>query len=267
VRIGRAFILTSSLALAAACVSTSGLDDHPVEPPPDAGVDAQIDAGSAEDAAVDQSSPVEDADASIDVFSVDGGGKLADLRELFAAPLDPSLWYTYITSPFTSSQASEQLHLVCQSKVTNKAAYIKTLRWFDGNASSVHVNLVTAGNAGIASETNIDFVWMKITDAKVGGGAVEIGVASGDLYAKRFANTVGTVITSTKYLPVTMAWLRLREASGSMFWEYAQTVTGPWQVLHTETAPMAVDTVTVEVGVGGYPGTPGEVIIDNINGP
>jgi hypothetical protein len=265
VRIGPAFVLTSSLAAAAACVSTYGADAPPPAETPDAAAPPE-DGGV--DPVADQSSPPQDAtDPPIDVTVTDGGGKLGDFRELFAAPLDPSLWYTYLPSPFTSSQASEQLHLVCNSKVTSKAAFIKTMRWFDATGSSVHMNLVTAGNAGITSETNITYVWLKLQDAKVGGGAAEIGVATGNLYAKRFVADVGSELATTKYLPVNMAWLRLRAAAGAIMWEYAQNVAGPWQVLYTETAQMAVDTVSIELGTGGYPGTPGEVIVDSINGP
>ena len=267
VRIGRFFVLTSMLALAAACVSTSGFDNPPPEPTPDASIDSATDTTVTQDASVDENAPIEDADATFDVLSVDGGGKLADFREDFSQPLDPSLWYLYFVSPFSFSQASAQLHLFCPSKVTNKLAYLKTLRWFDANSSSVHVNLVTAGAAGIASETNQSLFWLKIADAK-SSNAVEIGVSNGRLYAKHFVNSsVGVDLQSSPYSAASMVWLRMRMAQAAVVWEYAALDTGPWSPLFTEPPQMSFDTVTLEMGIGGFPGTPGEVIVDNLNGP
>ena len=265
VRIGRIFVLTSTLALAAACVSTSGLDDPPPETPPDAGPDTTI--APSEDAAVDQTVPPEDVVAPIDVFSVDGGGKLADFREDFANPLDPSLWYLYFVAPFSYSQASEQMHFFCPTKVTNGLAYIKTLRWFDGNSSAVHVNLVTAGGAGVGGEGNVSFFWLKIGDA-ISSNAVEIGVQGGKLYAKHFLNSsVGVELKSATYNASSMVWLRMRTTPSAVVWESAQTLTGTWAPLFTEPPQMSFDTVTLEMGIGGFPGTPGEIIVDSINGP
>ena len=259
-RIGRAFVLTSSLAIAAACVSTSGLDNPPAVAPDAAGI---------EDAAVDESSqPVEDATPpSIDVDVLDAGGKLADLHEDFSGPLDPTLWYFYFPSPFSFSQASEQFHFFCPTKVTNGLGFIRTLRSFDANASSIHVNLVTAANTGIASESNVSFFWLKLADAK-SSNAVEIGVASGNLYAKHFVgSTTGATVAATPYAPATMVWLRLRTTPSEVVWEYAPTNPGTWMPLFTEPPQMVFDTTTVELGIGGFPGTPGEIIVDSLNGP
>lgn len=266
-RIGPAFVLTCSVAVAAACVSTAGLDNSRPDGP-DAATDATPDTTVTDDGAIaDQATPIADADASFDVFSVDGGGKLADLREDFSQPLDPSLWYLYFVSPFSFSQASGQLHLFCQTKVTNKLAYLKTLRWFDGTSSSATINLVTAGGAGMAGETNNSIFWMKIGDAK-SSNAVEIGVSNGKLYAKRFTNSsVGIDLTSFAYNPTEMVWLRVRMTPTLVLWEYAAVGTGPWNALHNEPPQMSFDTVTLEMGIGGFPGTPGEIIVDNLNGP
>jgi hypothetical protein len=253
--------------MAAACVSTEGLD-VPATDTPDAAAQADTSTPEETGATLDQSSPpLEDATPpGVDV-ATDGGGKLEDLRADFAAPLDPTLWYQYFVAPFSSSQASEQLHIFCPTKVTNKFAYVRTLRWFDATSSSVRLNLVTAGNAGISSETNLSYFWLKLLDAKSSGSAVEIGVAVGDIYAKHFVANVGTHLASKKYLPATMAFLRLSTTTGAIVWEHAQTANGPWETLFSEAPQMALDTVTVEIGVGAFPGTPGEIIVDSLNVP
>ena len=262
-RLGRVFVFTSCLAIGAACVSTEGLDAPPTGAP-----DASSDTEPTPDAPGDTATALEDAEAGgIDVLSVDGGGKLSDLRELFAAPLDPSLWSVWVPAPYSYSQASEQLHFFCTTKVTNNSlAYIRTSRWFDATVSSVHVNLVTAGAAGVTSETNRSYFWMKMRDAK-SSNAVEIGVGQGVIYAKRFLGGAETNVKAGQYLPATMVWLRLRTTTTAMMWETAQSVTGTWDVLHEEPLQMAVDTVTLELGIGGFPGTPGEIILDSVNGP
>ena len=69
------------------------------------------------------------------------------------------------------------------------------------------------------------------------------------------------------YSPSSMVWLRIRTMPSAVYWEYAAVGTGPWSPVFTEISQMSFDTVAFEMGIGGFPGTPGEIIVDNLNGP
>ena len=90
----------------------------------------------------------------------------------------------------------------------------------------------------------------------------------GHLYSKHFVNSsIGADVASLTYNPSAMVWLRMRMTPSAVVWEYAALDTGPWNALFTEPPQMSFDTVTVEMGIGGFPGTPGEIIVDNLNVP
>lgn len=135
---------------------------------------------------------------------------------------------------------------------------------YDATNSVLSVNLQKPGNSTTSSAV---FTWIKLQANRNNANAVEIGVNGGNLYAKKWVGgTVATFATASYNTnPSAMQWLRIRENLGTTYWEYASTYTGPWTTLASVPDPVMLSSVSVEMGVGAWPGTSGQMILDNVN--
>jgi len=132
------------------------------------------------------------------------------------------------------------------------------------------MKIVQPGTAGVSADAGSakgPVLWIKLRMDRLNANAVEIGILDGQLYAKQFVDNTAITMNPIPYVAAGMSWVRLREANGTTYWEYAASSSGPWMVLHSEPNPVELSSVDVEIGAGAWPGAVGTVIFDSVNVP
>ena len=178
------------------------------------------------------------------------GAAMSSLSDSFASDDLPALWYN-TDSPVT---------------VSGGAAVIPSSASYYGLGSTTAYNL--AGS----------YFSAKITPATTGGSATYLDLLSGiqiaEMYYDSSAGTlaadmwqgegVNTAVGSTAYNATSHAYWRIREASGTLYWDTSpdgSTWTNRWSHAHT----MDVTALTVTVTVGQSSGTGGSTLVADVN--
>lgn len=104
---------------------------------------------------------------------------------------------------------------------TSTAYGITSYGYFDLTNSGVWVQLVNPGSAGSAS--GVTCYPLSIQDAPGNGfnNTVQWELGNGSLYARSIVGGGGAPVWSAPYNPSAHAWLRIREASGTVYWDYS----------------------------------------------
>lgn len=128
-----------------------------------------------------------------------------------------------------------------------------------GTAFSAYVS--TAGNQAIPS--------LEAYPAKLlvdASNDLQMMIGLGTVYARKKVATSVTALGSIAYNSTTMKWFRIREATGTTYWDYSQDTTN-WTNLANAANPIAVTALypMVQAGNSATVGTSGTVIFDNIN--
>ena len=87
------------------------------------------------------------------------------------------------------------------------------------------------------------------------------------LRARQVVASVYSTLASVGYDSTTMAWWRIRELSGTTYWEYAAEQYGPYTVLHSATNPIAMTAaqVILQVFDAASDAAPGAAWFSNLN--
>jgi hypothetical protein len=194
-----------------------------------------------------------------DVDAAGAAPKVATLTETFDT-LDPSKWTVWQEAGYRVAAISGQLEIDQASWTSEGWGAIDSVIAYDATESEVRVQLVDAGNAATQYAT---LAWIKLRPDST--NSVEIGVNNGQLHAKKELQGTGSSILTVPYSPRSMQWLRLREATGMTYWEYASAACGPWYRLYSESDPVLMTAVRLEIGAGAWPGAVGTVLFDNVN--
>ncbi len=204
-------------------------------------------------------------DAAADSVVAKPRAKLSELADNFDTNrIDPMRWAAFSGVGYTTSATNQSLAIVNPATSSDWGG-VMSVDSYDATSSQIVVRLESAGSATGAAVEPI--VWVKLKQIATFGNAIEIGVSQNELYAKRFFGGGATILKTTPYSNTAMRWLRIREASGSVFWEYAAGQNGPWTFLHSETEMGDVTRVQLELGAGAWPGAMGTVVFDDINPP
>jgi outer membrane biosynthesis protein TonB len=188
--------------------------------------------------------------------------KLSTLSDNFGSnSLDPNRWMKYQGTNYSVGAASQQLRVINSVNCSNWGGIFSTNQ-YDATNSGLSINLVQPGNSSIQTAV---WTWAKLKSNRSNANAVEIGVHAGRLYAKRFVARTGITLASTTYNAARMQWLRVRESAGVTYWEYAANYQGPWTILFSAVDPIVLTSVSVEMGVGAWPGTSGTLLLKNVN--
>lgn len=104
--------------------------------------------------------------------------------------------------------------------------------------------------------------------SKDGANNVDWVILNGTIYARATIATVTSVLNSATYNATTHKWLRIRETSGTIFWEYA-TDGATWLILTSLANPYAVTALSVQLKVISIVSlaSPGAGKFDNFNFP
>ena len=133
---------------------------------------------------------------------------------------------------------------------------------FDFTGKGVHAQLVTTPNAAVASAE----CWFTLSITN--DNKIEFQVVGGTLYAKKTVGGSPTEITSTAYNSSVHKWLRMREDSGTTYWDYS-TSGSSWSNLTSQANPITMTSLGFEVGAGleESHASPGVAEWDNVNVP
>lgn len=80
-------------------------------------------------------------------------------------------------------------------------------------------------------------------------------VEAGTIYFQKLVASVNTTVFSTTYSSTTHAWWRIRETSGTTFWETAPDSSGSpgsWTVQASQATPITVTALTLSIGGSCY---------------
>jgi hypothetical protein len=133
---------------------------------------------------------------------------------------------------------------------------------YDLTASGVYSQLINAGNQALASleaypalvilDTNNQLFWL---------------VAGGQARAYTKIGGVNTQIASIPYDPALHLWFRIREAGGTIFWDYATSPNAGWTNLATLATPFSVAAVALglQTGTWAAEATTTTVVYDSFN--
>lgn len=162
-------------------------------------------------------------------------------------------WGGYGSNP---SVASNQLSIV----PTGAYPGIYSAVTYDLTSSYVMVQLVQAPNVGNGSIST--FMNVQVSS----GNQEEIGWENGQLVFREQVSGVNSD-TSVAYNATNHKWLRIREASGTVYWETSADSLN-WSLQRSKASGigvLSVVTVNLYAGFWGSEPTPGQALFDNFN--
>lgn len=190
--------------------------------------------------------------ASADSFTVTIGGtpppaaaKVATLQDRFPGPtLNTSLWTPL---PIGDGAIGVNNGLIL-TDTAGSATYtaIKSNIPYDLTSSEIFIQLVNAGTQAATTQALLE------VQNAAGTYALQLIVQDGNLKAQNELNGVYTALATATYNATAMRWLRLREASGTVYFEYAAALGGTWIILHSYADPFGLAAVYVLVQQGSY---------------
>jgi len=168
--------------------------------------------------------------AAVSAVMVAGGGlaacasresKMGALSDSFpGTSLNGALWGSFGTVALAKG-------IVTLTDIAHSARYsgIKSLALYDLTDSHLQAQLVSAGPQAASTQA-----CLQVVDSS-GTNALAFMVTDGSLRAEQQVAGSYTMLASTAYSAAAMAWLRIREAAGTTYFEYspdAKTWTGLW---------------------------------------
>ncbi|HEU4457310.1 MAG TPA: hypothetical protein VFR81_29850, partial [Longimicrobium sp.] len=138
-------------------------------------------------------------------------------------------------------------------------AGISSQSTYDLTGSEVRVELVQAYTPRVPGEAYLQA-------GASSGNVVSVIVTEGNLSAAQGIGGTWTHLVIERYDPARHRWLRIRERSGTTYWETSADGC-EWELLHSKANPITLTAVTLEIGAGTWQGTasPGVVVFDNFN--
>jgi len=149
-------------------------------------------------------------------------GSLVD--NFCAASLDTTTWNAVNSAGNSGFQAGCQYTFIVQAGATGDATLTSDVA-YDLTGSHVHVELIDAG----VPEAGLEMYPIILTeDAANQDDALLIVVTNGSVGLYEVVGGVPNGLAFPPYNAVTMRWWRIREAGGTVFFESAPDVRGPW---------------------------------------
>jgi hypothetical protein len=163
---------------------------------------------------------------------------------------NPYVWQSFGISPTVCSIQSNQLSVAIAASDTHYGGVTSQLSFSLLN-SAVFVQGVSAGNQSLAS---LEYYPLQLFDAPV-LNTLFFYINAGTLYSFVRVNTTsgGSRVTAT-YSPTTHAWFRIREASGTVYFETSSDGS-TWSVFDSLADPFSAATMgalRVQMAAGTY---------------
>lgn len=191
---------------------------------------------------------------------------MASLQDPFhATTLEPNRWTLFTAGGATYTTSPTGAGTVYPASTTSST---------DGDISSVNVYDLTGSYAFVrivspislnASSSDTTFA-LRIN----GSNSLQFQIEGGLIYAQQIVGGSQTNLRNAPYTNFKFAWLRIREQSGTIFWETSQdSPSGPsgWSTFYSTPNPIVVTSLTVLLaGTSfGVDTSPGTFLYDNFN--
>jgi hypothetical protein len=185
--------------------------------------------------------------------------KFGTLIDTFTgSSLNPSVW------SFSGSNvaiASNQLQMSSSLTATEYQCF--TQGFYDLTNSQLMLQLANVGNEAINS-------WENYVILQDSGGTNRLYwyVLQGFIAAYKTVAGTGTQVYSAGYNSTTYQWLRIREASGTTYWEYSADGIN-WTIAHSEADPITETALRLLIQAGCYnvESSTTASLYDNVNSP
>lgn len=147
------------------------------------------------------------------------------LVDNFVGPeLDTALWNAVNSPGNSGDQEGGRYTFIVAAGATGDASIVSDVA-YNLTGSHIHIHLLSAG----VQEAGLEMYPLILTQNPANqNNALLIVVSNGLVGLYEFVAGVPNGLAFPAYNPVTMAWWRIREAGGTVFFESAPDVQGPW---------------------------------------
>lgn len=159
--------------------------------------------------------------------------------------LNTALWTQANNAGVTGGQTGNRYEFAIANHAWTYSELQSALT-FNLTASNFHLQLAAAGSQSIGSLEAYPIIVRLDTSNEV-----FFVVAGGFIAAWKKVAGVSTLLASTAYSAVTHAWLRVREAAGTTYWDTSADAT-TWTTLHSVSNPIVVTAVQLVVKAGEW---------------
>lgn len=173
---------------------------------------------------------------------------------------DDSLW-----SAFGLGYNETNRELWFESQLTAQYAGYESRSTYDLTASSIKIEVVYINRSEVINITSLEIFPILVRQNSTNYYSFLIN-SSGNLLAYKKVAGVGATVASTTFNLNTHKWLRIREDSGTTYWDYSTDGT-TWSNLGSEATAITITALSVELQVGTYAveTTQTTIILDNLN--
>jgi hypothetical protein len=174
---------------------------------------------------------------------------------------DTALWtvFTNSSDPDVIRETNRRLEIRPLASTARILAGYESVAAYDLTGSEIRIELVRAPTApGVQAQLSAE----RDTDNEL-----YIEVSDGQTRCfQQVGGGLSTLLASVPYDPRTHRWLRLREQSGTTYWEVSPDAEA-WTVLHSRFNPFSLTSIRIEIsGDNSLPHpAPGVIVFDNLN--
>lgn len=176
--------------------------------------------------------------------------------------LDAGAWDSYGAGGARAFERNQQLEVTLGAQDSGYAGiYLRYPRFFSLIGSSCTFEVRSAGN----QQQPATEAYLALESEQGNRNGIFFNINNNTLTAFLTVDGGQSAIASTSYSPGKVRYLRLREATGTTYWEYSDG--GAYQTLVTRPNPIRLNGVGISIGAGTYAGemSTSVVIYDNIN--
>ena len=179
--------------------------------------------------------------------------------------LSPTLWTT-TSSGSTVAAVNQQLQITHPAGSWTSGQLLSSLPYnATGHATQVQLIQAANGGQGASGRTGGE---TSVTLQQDATHYAQIFIGGGEIAAQVDAGSGQTTLSGAlTYNASTMQWLRIRESSGTLYFEYAAGASSPgtWTTLAQVADPFPVTSVTYKLGAGSDNPTADTTIFDNVS--
>jgi hypothetical protein len=186
--------------------------------------------------------------------------KIATFQDPFNSnSTDPLRW----TSVFgTLTYLTQQLTIANPANYTGYGGF-QSLYAYDLTNSQVYIQVISYGNIALAS-WQVEPIEL-ILDAN---NSLDLFVLGGK-YVTRYQVAGTNTDSYTGVSAATYPWCRIREASGTVYYECCATLGGTWTTLTSVADPFTLTSLSIQIVAGTYSNEASatSAVLDNFNTP
>lgn len=172
--------------------------------------------------------------------------------------INATTWGTYQPGTSTVTETSQQIQFAPQASTVDTQALLYSNASYDLTNDSVRANFIQGCSGSI---DNVMFLYLDANNA------VKFIWNGGTLYADKVVAGVETTPASASVTLGANTWIRFREASGTLYWEYSTNNQSSWTTLYSVADPFSMTTLQLNLQAyeWGSTASPGTMIFDNVN--